>query len=103
LASYEDAKDPSRIIEIREVEKEPLEAFPITRSRRLLGNKAAEPIMTEREDYLIHTPSSGTIISGDRHTEVSGSSSVAPVLERSKIRWVQIPRQPIPELEDVNL
>jgi hypothetical protein len=33
LASYEDAKDPSRIIEIRELENEPLEAFPITRSR----------------------------------------------------------------------
>jgi hypothetical protein len=43
LTSYEDAKDPATIIGIREDDNEPLEAFPITRSRRLLGNKAAEP------------------------------------------------------------
>jgi hypothetical protein len=43
-----------RIIGIREEENESLEAFPITRSRRLLGNKASEePIMAEREEYSI--------------------------------------------------
>jgi hypothetical protein len=90
LASYEDAKDQAKIIGVMEEENEPFEASPITRSRRLPENrdKTTEPIMSEREDYSIHTPSSGTIISGNRHTtEVNGSSSVEPVLERGKIRW----------------
>ena len=97
----------SRNVGAKEYEIEPLKAFPITRSKRRLQNKdndeTAEPIRSEREDYSIHTPSSGTILSGDRHTEVNGSSSVEPILERRKISWVNVPRQPIPQLEDVSL
>ncbi len=40
LTSYEDAKDLATIIGISEDDNEPLETFPITRSRRLLGNQA---------------------------------------------------------------
>jgi hypothetical protein len=107
LRSYEDAVVQSRNVGAKEEENEPLEAFPITRSKKQLHNKdndkTAEPIISEREDYSIHTPSSGTIISGERHTEVNESSSVEPVLERGTIRWASVPRQPLPELEDVSL
>ena len=62
LRSYEDAVVQSRNVGAKEYEIEPLEAFPITRSKRRSQNKdndeTAEPIRSESEDYSIHTPSS---------------------------------------------
>ena len=51
----------------------------------------------------IHTPAGETIVSGDRLTEERGMSSVAPLHENGTIRWTNVPRQPIPPLQNINL
>ncbi len=51
----------------------------------------------------IHTPAGEAIVSGDRLTEEHGMSSVAPLHENGTIRWTNVPRQPIPPLDDINL
>jgi hypothetical protein len=69
---------------------ETLDAFPMTRSR-------------VRADTTITTPAANSIISGDRTTTEHDTRSISPELENQKIKWKNVPRQPIPELQDVGL
>ncbi len=69
---------------------ETLDAFPMTRSR-------------VRADTIITTPAANSIISGDRTTTDHETRIISPELENQKIKWKNVPRQPIPELQDVGL
>jgi hypothetical protein len=42
-------------------------------------------------------------VSGDRHSEELGLSAVTLVHENGKITWANVPRQPIPKLDDLDL
>ncbi len=48
------------------------------------------------------TPSANAIISGERHTEEHEIGTITPALENHRIRWKRVPKQPIPELLDIN-
>jgi hypothetical protein len=108
LASYEDMRAQTRIIGEDEnssrEEVEVVESFPVTRSRRSPPSQlqVAQTSMSP-ESQSIHTPAGNTIVSGDRHSEEQGMSSVAPLHENGTIRWTNVPRQPIPPLDDVSL
>jgi hypothetical protein len=86
-------------------------SFPVTRSSRRLNPSVSEtqvirnePISATHADWVsIHTPAAEAIVSGDRHAEEHGISSVAPVHENGTIKWSNVPRQPIPKLDDVSL
>jgi hypothetical protein len=69
-----------------------MEEFSITRSQRRLHESSSE----------ILTPASETIISGNRHTEDHGASTIEPINDNGTIRWTSVPRQPIPWLKDVS-
>jgi hypothetical protein len=75
------------------VEKQDMEAFPIMRSQRKLHESSSE----------ILTPASERIICGNRHTEEQGVSVIAPVNDNGLIRWTNVPRQPIPPLDNVDM
>ncbi len=66
-----------------------LEAFPITRSKL-------------RSDTTISTPAANNIISGERDTGGQETRTITPVLEHNKFRWKNVPKQPIPELQDIS-
>jgi hypothetical protein len=70
-----------------------MEAFPITRSQRKLHESSSE----------ILTPASETIISGNRHTQEQGVSTIVPVNDNGTIRWTNVPKQPIPSLDNVDM
>jgi hypothetical protein len=67
---------------------ETLDAFPMTRSR-------------VRADTTMTTPAANSIISGDRTTTEHETRTITPELENHKIKWKNVPRQPIQELQDV--
>ncbi len=70
---------------------ETLEAFPVTRSK-------------VRADTTITTPAANSIISGDRTTSEHEKRTITQELENHKIRWKNVPKQPIPALlSDVSL
>jgi hypothetical protein len=69
--SYEDMKTYCN-----NVEKQDMEAFPITRSQRKLHESSSE----------ILTPASETIISGNRHTEEQGVSTIVPINDNGTIK-----------------
>ncbi len=120
LTSYEDMRIQSRII-IEEIEGTkntpvPMESFPVTRSTKKVriqlqvAQESDESSAMSRNQLhvaqgisSIHTPAGETIVSGDRHAEEHGMSSVAPLHENGTIRWTNVPRQPIPPLDNVNL
>ena len=86
LASYEEIRIQSRIIAEEQdhnmlEDPEIMEAFPITRSRRKANNQRDKHPPTWSESGTIHTPAGETIVSGHRHSEKHGMSSVAPVHE----------------------
>jgi hypothetical protein len=81
--------DPGRQTRFRDPD-EALEAFPITRSR-------------VRADTTITTPAANSIIFGDRTTTEHETRTISPELENQKIKWKNVPRQPIPALQDVSL
>ena len=108
LASYEDMRAQTRIIGEDEnssrEEVEVVEAFPVTRSRRSTPSQLqVAQTSTSPGWQSIHTPAGNTIVSGDRHSEEQGMSSVAPLNENGTIKWANVPRQPIPPLDDDNL
>ena len=108
LASYEQIRNRSRIIveeydDVEQEDPEIMESFPITRSKRKTNNHRDKELPTRSEYDAIHTPAGEKIVSGDRHSEEQGMSSVAPVHEHGTIRWTNVPREPIPQLDDVNL
>jgi hypothetical protein len=93
-----------------------VESFPVTRSAKRARNQlqvaqesdessavSHDQIQEAQEISAIHTPAGETIVSGDRLTEERGMSSVAPLHENGTIRWTNVPRQPIPPLDDINL
>ncbi len=75
------------------VEEQDMEAFPITRSQRKLHESSSE----------ILTPASETIISGNRHTQEQGVSTIVPINDNGTIRWTNVPKQPIPSLDNVGM
>jgi len=66
-----------------------LDAFPITRSKL-------------RSDTTISTPAANNIISGERDIGGQETRTISPVLEHNKLRWKNVPKQPIPELQDIS-
>ncbi len=76
--------------------QEIIEAFPVTRANRKANNQrdknqgTSQPSGCESDE--IHTPAGETIVSGERHSEEHGTSSVAPVHEHGTIRWTNVPR-----------
>ncbi len=115
LASFEEIKNESRIIVDESEEDMPvntviMDSFPVTRSSRRLNPSVSETQVIRNEASTTHadwvsiqTPAAEAIVSGDRHSEEHGISSVAPVHENGTIKWSNVPRQPIPKLDDVNL
>ena len=106
LTSYEVMRNQSRVILREHDNDEPecpeiMESFPITRSKRIINQDKDSPERNESE--AINTPAGNTIVSGDRHSDEQGMSSVAPVHEHGTIKWTNVPRQPIPQLDDINL
>ena len=106
LTSYEEMRNQSRVILREHDNDEPecpeiMESFPITRSKRIINQDKDSPERNESE--AINTPAGKTIVSGDRHSDEQGMSSVAPVHEHGTIKWTNVPRQPIPQLDDINL
>jgi hypothetical protein len=67
-----------------------LEAYPITRSKL-------------RSDTTISTPAANNIISAERDTGGQETRTITPVLEHNKFRWKNVPKQPIPELQDISM
>jgi hypothetical protein len=118
LASFEEIKNESRIIRDESEEDLPvntviMDSIPVTRSSSRLGNRKdpqINPSVSESQvirneasathaDWVsIQTPAAEAIVSGDRPSEEHGISSVAPVHENGTIKWSNVPRQPIPEL-----
>ena len=66
-----------------------LEAFPVTRSR-------------SRADTSVSSPVANSIVTGERSSGGYERGTIIPVLENQRVRWKNIPKQPIPELQDVN-
>jgi hypothetical protein len=56
-----------------------------------------------RADTTITTHAANSIISGDRTTTDHETRTISPELENQKIKWKNVPRQPIPTLQGVNL
>ncbi len=71
------------------------ESFPITRSSRNSNREGAD-------SSNISTPAAESIISGQRHIDNHSSSSVSPQISNGRIKWTNTPRQPIPQVEDIN-
>jgi hypothetical protein len=67
-----------------------LDAFPVTRSRL-------------RADTTITTPAANGIFSSDRTTTVHETRTISLEHENQTVKWKNVPRQPIPELQDVSL
>jgi hypothetical protein len=67
-----------------------LDAFPITRSKL-------------RSDTTISTPAANNIISGERDIGGQETMTITPVIENNKFRWKNVPKQPIPELQDISM
>jgi hypothetical protein len=108
LASYEDMRAQTRVIDedenLSRDEVEVVESFPVTRSGRLPASQLqTAQSLPSPESQSIHTPAGNAIVSGDRHSEEQGMGSVAPLHENGTIRWTNVPRQPIPPLEDMSL
>ncbi len=115
LASFEEIKNESKIIVDESEEDLPMstvimDSFPVTRSSKRLNPSVSETRVIRNEASATHadwvsiqTPAAEGIVSGDRHSEEHGISSVAPVHENGTIRWSNVPRQPIPKLDDVSL
>jgi hypothetical protein len=101
LESYEEIKLLSNVQGDKDEEEYevPMEAFPVTRSSK----KSSSQTDIHPDWNSIQTPAAATIISGDRHTTEHEISSVAPLNENGTIRWTNVPRQPIPKLDDVSL
>ena len=72
-----------------------VQSFLITRASRNVGRQSAD-------DSTISTPASETIISGQRHVTRHSTSSISPQLRGGRITWKNTPKQPIPQLDDVN-
>ncbi len=68
---------------------ETLDAFPATQSRN-------------RDDTTITTPAANSITSGERHTSEHETRTITPEWENHKIKWKNVPRQPIPQLNDIS-
>jgi hypothetical protein len=66
-----------------------LEAFPVTRSR-------------SRVDTSVSSPVANSIVTGERSSGGYERGTIIPVLENQRVKWKNIPKQPIPELQDVN-
>jgi hypothetical protein len=92
-----------------------MESFPVTRSAKGARNQLQVAQESDESSAVthnqmqeaqgisaIHTPAGETIVSGDRLTEEHGMSS-APLYENGTIRWTNVPRKPIPPLDDINL
>jgi hypothetical protein len=62
-----------------------------------------EPSSTHIDWVTIQTPAGEAIVSGERHSEQHGISFVAPMHEHGTTKWTNVPRQPIPKLDDVSL
>jgi hypothetical protein len=43
------------------------------------------------------------IISGDRDIGGQETRTITPILENNKLRWKNVPKQPIPELQDISM
>ena len=92
LASYNEIKIQSRIIVEEQDDYVPeyqeiMDAFSATRAKRKASNqrdKDQSP-STLSESDAIHTPAGETVVSGERHSEEHGMSSVAPVHEHGTI------------------
>ncbi len=65
------------------------EAFPVKRA-------------SNRSDTRILSPAANTITTGERHNREHETRAITPVLEKSKIRWKNVPKHPIPALSDLN-
>jgi hypothetical protein len=65
-----------------------MDSFPVTRSSRRLNpsDKKRACSVTHADWVSIHTPAAEAIVSGDRHSEEHGISSVAPVHENGTIK-----------------
>ncbi len=48
------------------------------------------------------TPAANSILSGGREVGGHETRTITPVLENSRIRWANVPKEPIPELKDVS-
>ncbi len=120
LTSLENMRNESRlIVEGTDQDMDTLiimDSYPVTRSTKRAPNQlqvaqesdgssavARDQIQEAQGINAIHTPAGETIISGDRLTEEHGMSSVAPLHENGTIRWTNVPRHPIPPLDDINL
>jgi hypothetical protein len=73
-----------------------VESFITKRSSRYIRRQSAD-------DSTISTPTAETIISGQRHLLTRHSTgSVSPQITRGRITWKNTPKQPIPQLDDVD-
>ncbi len=78
---------PSDQKEVDQNEDGMVEAFPVTRPRN-------------RSDTGILSPAANTITTGEHHNSEHETRAITPVLENSKIRWKNVPKHPIPELNE---
>jgi hypothetical protein len=69
---------------------------PIISETQVIRNEASA---THADWVSIQIPAAEAIVSGDRHSEEHGISSVAPVHKNGTIKWSNVPRQPIPKLD----
>ncbi len=67
-----------------------LEAFFITRTQR-------------RADTSVSTPAANNIITGERDISGQETRTITPILDNNKLKWANVPKQPIPELQDISL
>jgi hypothetical protein len=74
-----------------------VQSFRITRARasRSVSRQSAD-------DSIISTPASETIVSGQKYVTKHSTSSVSPQITEGRITWISTPKQPIPQLDDVN-
>jgi hypothetical protein len=67
-----------------------LEAFPITRAQH-------------RADTSVSTPAANNIITGERDISGQETRTITPILDNNRLKWANVPKQFIPELQDISL
>ena len=90
LASYEDMRAQTKVVEEDENssrgEVEVVESFPVTRSsKRSPSQLQIAQTSISPELQSINTPAGNAIVSGDRHSEEQGMSSVAHYMRTERL------------------
>jgi hypothetical protein len=56
-----------------------------------------------RTDTSVSTPAANNIITGERDISGHETRTITPILDNNRIKWTNVPKQPIPELQDISL